>query len=147
MLKSILMPDRGDGMVATVLAHAAALALQHDAQVNVVHCTQVALLAKRFDKAHAVWVGRHESRHALAHLVAADVVDYKTDTVDGGDADALDRLVTFYQPQLAAYRHAVAAMFRLPTEKIAARLLLVSPGVYSWRTLPAWLRRATGMML
>jgi hypothetical protein len=38
MLKSILVPVRGDGMVATVLAHAAALALQHDAQVNVVHC-------------------------------------------------------------------------------------------------------------
>lgn len=38
MIKSILVPVRGDGMVATVLAHAAALAKQHDAQVNVVHC-------------------------------------------------------------------------------------------------------------
>ncbi|MEO1638925.1 MAG: universal stress protein [Pseudomonadota bacterium] len=38
MLKSILVPVRGDGMVATVLAHAAALARQHCAQVNVVHC-------------------------------------------------------------------------------------------------------------
>jgi len=38
MLKSILVPVRGDGMVATVLAHAAELAKQHDAQVNVVHC-------------------------------------------------------------------------------------------------------------
>ncbi|EAQ08003.1 universal stress protein [Yoonia vestfoldensis] len=38
MLKSILVPVRGDGMVATVLAHAAQLAKQHDAQVNVVHC-------------------------------------------------------------------------------------------------------------
>jgi nucleotide-binding universal stress UspA family protein len=38
MLKSILVPVRGDGMVATVLAHAAELAKQHAAQVNVVHC-------------------------------------------------------------------------------------------------------------
>lgn len=38
MLKSILVPVRGDGMVATVLAHAAELAKKHDAQVKVVHC-------------------------------------------------------------------------------------------------------------
>ena len=38
MIKSILVPVRGDGMVATVLAHAAELAKQHQAQVNVVHC-------------------------------------------------------------------------------------------------------------
>lgn len=38
MIKSILVPVRGDGMVATVLAHAAELAKTHSAQVNVVHC-------------------------------------------------------------------------------------------------------------
>lgn len=38
MIKTILVPVRGDGMVATVLAHAAELAKQHGAQVNVVHC-------------------------------------------------------------------------------------------------------------
>ena len=38
MIKSILVPVRGDGMVATVLAHAAELAKQHKAQVDVVHC-------------------------------------------------------------------------------------------------------------
>jgi len=38
MIKSILVPVRGDGMVATVLAHAAELAKTHEAQVNVVHC-------------------------------------------------------------------------------------------------------------
>jgi len=38
MIKSIMVPVRGDGMVATVLAHAAELAKKHDAQVNVVHC-------------------------------------------------------------------------------------------------------------
>lgn len=38
MIKTILVPVRGDGMVATVLAHAAEMAKQHRAQVNVVHC-------------------------------------------------------------------------------------------------------------
>jgi nucleotide-binding universal stress UspA family protein len=38
MIKSILVPVRGDGMVSTVLAHAAELAKQHEAEVNVVHC-------------------------------------------------------------------------------------------------------------
>lgn len=38
MIKSILVPVRGDGMVATVLAHAAELAKRHGAEVNVVHC-------------------------------------------------------------------------------------------------------------
>lgn len=38
MIKSILVPVRGDGMVATVLAHAARLSRQHQSQVNVIHC-------------------------------------------------------------------------------------------------------------
>ncbi|WP_147109255.1 universal stress protein [Tateyamaria sp. syn59] len=38
MIKSVLVPVRGDGMVATVLAHAAELAKKHDAKVSVVHC-------------------------------------------------------------------------------------------------------------
>lgn len=38
MIRSILVPVRGDGMAATVLAHAAELAKQHDAKVKVVHC-------------------------------------------------------------------------------------------------------------
>lgn len=38
MLKSIMVPVRGDGMVATTLAHAAELAKQHGAHVSVVHC-------------------------------------------------------------------------------------------------------------
>ncbi|WP_420862201.1 universal stress protein [Algirhabdus cladophorae] len=42
MIKSILVPVRGDGMVATVLAHAAELAKRHEAQVNVVHCRAAA---------------------------------------------------------------------------------------------------------
>ncbi|ETX16682.1 universal stress protein UspA [Roseivivax halodurans JCM 10272] len=38
MLTNILVPVRGDGMVGTVLGHAAALARHHKAHVMVVHC-------------------------------------------------------------------------------------------------------------
>lgn len=38
MLSRILVPVRGDGMVGTVLGHAAALAQRHRAHVHVVHC-------------------------------------------------------------------------------------------------------------
>jgi len=42
MIKSILVPVRGDGMVATVLAHAAEVAKRHKAHVKVVHCRAAA---------------------------------------------------------------------------------------------------------
>ncbi|NLX56572.1 MAG: UvrD-helicase domain-containing protein [Planctomycetaceae bacterium] len=62
-------------------------------------------------------------------LVAADIVDYKTDSVARDDPTQLDRLVEFYRPQLAAYRRAVAAIYRLPPRQICARLLFVSAGI------------------
>ena len=62
-------------------------------------------------------------------LVAADILDYKTDSVDPQDIEKLDGLVAHYQPQLEAYRKAVAKMYRLSTVSIVARLLFVSAGV------------------
>ena len=61
-------------------------------------------------------------------LVAADIIDYKTDSVDRDDPPKLDQLVEFYRPQLDAYRRAVATMFHLPPRQICARLLFVSAG-------------------
>jgi ATP-dependent helicase/nuclease subunit A len=62
-------------------------------------------------------------------LVAADVIDYKTDSVDRDDLSGLDQLVEFYRPQLDAYRRSVAAMYHVPPRQICARLLFVSSGV------------------
>ena len=61
-------------------------------------------------------------------VIAADVIDFKTDLVEAAGARSLDRLSAFYQPQIEAYCRAVARMFHLPTDRIAARLLFVSPG-------------------
>ncbi len=62
-------------------------------------------------------------------LLAADILDYKTDSASREDDARLDRLVAYYQPQIEAYRRAVSGMFHLPATRISARLLFVGPGV------------------
>jgi ATP-dependent exoDNAse (exonuclease V) beta subunit len=62
-------------------------------------------------------------------LVAADILDYKTDTAHRADVAKLDERVEFYRPQIEAYRRAAATMFHLSPRQISARLLFVSPGV------------------
>jgi ATP-dependent helicase/nuclease subunit A len=60
-------------------------------------------------------------------LVAADILDFKTDAV--GDAAAIAERAGFYRPQIQAYRRAISALTALPPERISARLLFVEPGV------------------
>ncbi len=59
-------------------------------------------------------------------LIAADVLDYKTDTVDSANKKALTEKVVFYRPQIEAYKQAVATMFHLSASQVSARLLFVS---------------------
>ncbi len=61
-------------------------------------------------------------------LLAADVVDYKTDVIPAGDAAALAAKIDFYRPQLAAYCRAVQNVFQLPSERVTSRLVFVSAG-------------------
>lgn len=58
-----------------------------------------------------------------------EVIDFKTDRVDGDPAEAVDELAEHYRPQVEAYRRAAARLFDLPPERIAARLLFVNPGL------------------
>ena len=60
-------------------------------------------------------------------LLAADILDYKTDDIPGDD-DAIQTRVAFYTEQLQAYRQAVSHLYRLPQERISARLLFVTIG-------------------
>ena len=60
-------------------------------------------------------------------VIAADILDFKTDAVEAGEA--VDQRVEYYRPQLAAYRRAVAEVFRLDPWRVSARLLFVEPGV------------------
>jgi hypothetical protein len=59
-------------------------------------------------------------------LVAADIVDYKTDNV--ASAAELDQKIEFYRPQLEAYRSAVMQLMSLERPLVTARLLFVEAG-------------------
>jgi ATP-dependent helicase/nuclease subunit A len=60
-------------------------------------------------------------------VVAAHVVDYKTDAVAPGHG--LEERAAHYRPQVDAYRDAVAAMYRIPREQVSACLVFLEPGV------------------
>jgi ATP-dependent exoDNAse (exonuclease V) beta subunit len=58
-------------------------------------------------------------------IIAADLIDYKTDRIDPEGAGAVAAKVDFYRPQVAAYRRAVSRMLRLEKSRIVARLLFL----------------------
>ncbi len=58
-------------------------------------------------------------------LVAADVIDFKTDTVAASETK---QRVEYYKPQLSAYREAASQFLQLPIEKVSSRLLFVESG-------------------
>jgi ATP-dependent helicase/nuclease subunit A len=58
--------------------------------------------------------------------IAVEVLDYKTDWVKTNSE--LNEKVNYYRPQLEAYCRAVSQMWKLPPEKITARLIFVERG-------------------
>ena len=66
--------------------------------------------------------------HRGNQLVAADVIDFKTDRVDTSNEAEVASTIENYRPQLDAYRSAVHAIYGLPKKRIATRLLLVGDG-------------------
>ncbi|MBM82423.1 MAG: hypothetical protein CMJ78_17805 [Planctomycetaceae bacterium] len=62
-------------------------------------------------------------------LIAADILDFKTDTLSPHDRQAQLNKVDNYRGQLESYRPAVSQIYRLPIDRISARLVMVSAGV------------------
>jgi ATP-dependent exoDNAse (exonuclease V) beta subunit len=62
-------------------------------------------------------------------LIGADIIDFKTDLIEGKKSRSLAAKTEYYRPQVAAYRRAVAGMTGLAPEKITARLLFVTAGI------------------
>ena len=62
-------------------------------------------------------------------VVAAEVLDFKTDLLDGSDTGAVEKKVAFYRPQIDAYRTAVAGRFGLDPSAVSGKLLFLRPGV------------------
>ncbi len=63
--------------------------------------------------------------HQAGKIVAADIIDFKTDAVDEAN---LQSLIEFYSPQLNGYRDAVSKFARIPMEKISTRLVFLNTG-------------------
>ncbi len=61
-------------------------------------------------------------------VVAAELLDFKTDAVSG-TGSPLETRIAEYRPQLQSYRRAVAQLFRLEVSRVTARLVFVQPGV------------------
>jgi len=61
-------------------------------------------------------------------IVAADVLDFKTDEIAAGDAAALPAKVDFYRPQIEAYREAAGKLLGLDPGLISARLVFLATG-------------------
>ena len=61
-------------------------------------------------------------------LVAAEVLDFKTDVFDASDDALLAGKIEFYRPQIAAYQRAVAKLTGLPESQITARLVFLTAG-------------------
>lgn len=73
-------------------------------------------------------------------LMAADIVDFKTDRLDFENPLEIEKRAKHYQPQIEAYRRAVASIFQLDLERICGRLLFVGGGVvygFSPKTAPS----------
>jgi ATP-dependent exoDNAse (exonuclease V) beta subunit len=62
-------------------------------------------------------------------VIAADVIDFKTDAVTPAREPEWSQRIEGYRPQLAAYAEAVSSIYSLPRERIATRLVFVQPGV------------------
>lgn len=61
--------------------------------------------------------------------VRADIIDFKSDTLDANDPATVEAKKELYRPQLEAYRAAVEQLYALPSDQIATRLVFVEPGV------------------
>jgi ATP-dependent exoDNAse (exonuclease V) beta subunit len=60
--------------------------------------------------------------------IAADIIDFKTDEIAKSDAKQVREKTAFYQPQIDAYRAAVARLLGLDLGQIAARLVFLGAG-------------------
>ena len=61
--------------------------------------------------------------------VAAEIIDYKTDGMDGLSRTEQKRLTEHYAPQLRAYRQSLSQMLHLDAQRIQLTLVFVGPGV------------------
>jgi ATP-dependent exoDNAse (exonuclease V) beta subunit len=62
-------------------------------------------------------------------VTGAEVVDFKTDVLNGSDPEEVAARVAYYRPQIDAYRGAVAGRYGLELSAVSGRLLFLRLGV------------------
>ena len=67
--------------------------------------------------------------HHAQNLVAADVIDFKTDRVESDDPTSLRDRVEYSRPQIDAYCQAMSQHLRLDRRRVTARLVFVGAGL------------------
>lgn len=60
-------------------------------------------------------------------IVAAEILDYKTDALNPRDEQAILEKLEYYRPQQAAYRDAVAQTYKLTPTAVSVRVLFLTP--------------------
>jgi ATP-dependent exoDNAse (exonuclease V) beta subunit len=78
------------------------------------------LLSGSIDRLVTIWRGNK--------VVAADILDFKTDEIPLRSPEKLKDKIAYYRPQIDAYRRAVASWTGLPPSKITARLIFTGIG-------------------
>ncbi|MFC1791734.1 PD-(D/E)XK nuclease family protein, partial [Gemmatimonadota bacterium] len=58
----------------------------------------------------------------------AEVLDFKTDGIEGGDQEALRGATDSYRGQMNIYRRALAQLYGLPLERARGTLVFLTPG-------------------
>lgn len=61
-------------------------------------------------------------------LVAADIVDFKTDTFDFTDETLFNEKAEYYRQQLQIYARVVSRLYRIPVDSVSTRLFMLGAG-------------------
>ena len=61
-------------------------------------------------------------------VIAADIIDFKTDSLMGDEETAVAGKVAAYRDQMRSYARAVALMYRLAPDRISTRLVMLATG-------------------
>jgi ATP-dependent exoDNAse (exonuclease V) beta subunit len=58
-------------------------------------------------------------------IIAAEIIDFKTDNIAPDNPEQLDTLIERYRPQQEAYQQAIRQIYRLEEEQVSARLVFL----------------------
>jgi ATP-dependent helicase/nuclease subunit A len=62
-------------------------------------------------------------------VIAADILDFKSEVISISDTVEIDRAVARYRSQLALYQRAIARQYALDADRIMTRLFFVQCGI------------------